>query len=642
MVKLNKKQIFLLVCDIIFIQIALIISFLIPFDNGTFPNEYLKVYGPLLIPITIIKVVIFILNKVYKKVWRYANINELMSIIQSVSASSVVFIVYMLSFRTTLSWIIVLLDWMLTVILIGGSRLVLRIWRESKTGYSNDKHTRRVLIIGAGDAGEMVLKEYIKHRELNTKIIGFIDDDLSKLNLEIHGVKVIGNRQKIPNVIEKYNIDEVVIAIPSASGLEIRKIHTLCKNNVTVRILPGVYEIINGDVRLNQIREVMIEDLLGRKPVKINMNEVAAYLTDKILLVTGGGGSIGSELCKQVAKFKPKKLVIFDISENNIYDIDLELKRIYKTLDVASVIGSISDANKLRQVFHQYCPDVVFHAAAHKHVPLMEYNPEEAVKNNILGTRNVAQVADEFGVERFVLISTDKAVNPTNIMGATKRVAEMIIQETNRQSKTKFVAVRFGNVLGSRGSVIPLFKKQIAQGGPVTVTHPEITRYFMTIPEASQLVIQAAALGNGGEVFVLDMGQAVKIMDLAKDIIKLSGLKIGKDIEIKITGLRPGEKLYEELLSDKEGTLATKHERILIAKLDEFDPNLLKQSLVQMEQTNISSIPIYLVRVLVKLVATYQPSKFWVQMEKFSPKLICSCSRFLRIFLLSLTSKLPG
>lgn len=379
---------------------------------------------------------------------------------------------------------------------------------------------------------------------------------------------------------------------------------------------------INDDVKLNQLREVQPEELLGRNPVKININEVALYLTDKTVLITGGGGSIGSELCRQVAKFNPRKLIIFDISENNIYDIDLELKRSSRNIEVVSVIGSIRDTNKLRQVFHQYRPDVVFHSAAHKHVPLMEFNPEEAVKNNIFGTRNVAKIADEFGVERFVMISTDKAVNPTNIMGATKRVAEMIIQQFDGQSKTKFVAVRFGNVLGSRGSVIPLFKKQITEGGPVTVTHPEITRYFMTIPEASQLVIQAAVLGKGGEVYVLDMGKSVKIMDLAKDMIQLSGLKIGKDIEIEITGLRPGEKLYEELLSDKEGTWATKHERILMARLDEVDANLLEQSLEQMEQAIVFSIPNYLIRVLVKLVSTYQPSRVHVDQANGEKKII--------------------
>ncbi|AZR74908.1 nucleoside-diphosphate sugar epimerase [Anoxybacter fermentans] len=600
----------LLICDIVFIQISLLLSFILRFE-GTLPNGFWKLYGPLIIPITVFKIGAFIFSNLYKKVWRYANLHELVSIIQGVTLGSVILVGYVFFFRVSFPRSIIILDWMTTIMLIGGSRFFLRIWKEYSGPVAASQNAKRVLIVGAGDAGEMVLKEYKKHKELNTRIVGFIDDDPAKLNLEIHGVRVLGNRNKIPYIIKRYNVDEVIIAIPSASGKEIREIHKLCSknNNVTVRILPGVYEIINGDVSLNQIREVQVEDLLGREPVKINMEEVAAYLTGKTVLITGGGGSIGSELCRQVARFDPEKLIIFDISENNVYDIELELKERYKHLNIIPVIGSIRDMPRLRQVFKKYRPDVVFHAAAHKHVPLMEYNPEEAVKNNIFGTRNVALAADEFGVERFVMISTDKAVNPTNVMGATKRVAEMIIQDINKRSKTKFVAVRFGNVLGSRGSVIPLFKKQIAQGGPVTVTHPEITRYFMTIPEASQLVIQAGALGQGGEVFVLDMGKPVKIIDLARDLIELSGLKVGEDIEIKITGLRPGEKLYEELLSDKEETLATKHERILIAKMDEFESKLLREALEQMEQIIASSISDYLLKTLVKLVATFKPDR---------------------------------
>ncbi|MCK4257782.1 MAG: polysaccharide biosynthesis protein [Halanaerobiales bacterium] len=592
-----------------FIQLALLFSFLLRFE-GILPTEFLKIYGPLIIPITAFKIASFVFNNLYKKVWRYANLHELVSIFQGVTLGSVLFVGYVFFFGLSFPRSIILMDWMFTIMLMGGSRFILRMWRESINLKVISSDPRKVLIIGAGDAGEMVLKEYMKHRELNTKIVGLIDDDPAKYNLEIHGVRVLGSRREIPYIIERFDVDEVIIAIPSASGKEIREIHQLCNNNdVTVRILPGVYEIITGGVSLNQIREVRVEDLLGREPVKIDMEEIAAYLTGKKVLITGGGGSIGSEICRQVAKFNPEKLIVFDISENNVYDIDLEMKDKYKHLDIVPIIGSVRDIVKLRQVFKRYKPDVVFHAAAHKHVPLMEFNSEEAVKNNIFGTRNVAMVADEYGVGRFVMISTDKAVNPTNIMGATKRVAEMIIQDMSKKSKTKFVAVRFGNVLGSRGSVIPLFKKQIAQGGPVTVTHPEINRFFMTIPEASQLVIQAGALGNGGEVFVLDMGKPVKIIDLAKDIIELSGLKVDEDIEIKITGLRPGEKLYEELLSDKEGTVATKHERILIAKLDEFDFILLKKSLEQMEQAVNSSFPKYLVQTLVKLVATFKPSK---------------------------------
>lgn len=570
----------------------------------------MSLYGALIAPITGIKIGAFIFSNLYKKVWRYANLYELIAIIRGVTISTVIFSGYVFFFSLNFPRSIAILDWMISIFLIGGSRFVVRMWKEYRSSSILQKDARKVLIVGAGDAGEMVLKEYKKHKELNTYIVGFIDDDPAKSNLLIHDVRVLGNRSKISQVIQRHAVDEVVIAIPSASGKEIREIHKFCgSNNVTVRILPGVFEIINGDVSLNQIREVQVEDLLGRQPVKINMEEIAAYLTGKTVLITGGGGSIGSELCRQVAKFNPNKLVIFDINENNVYDIDLELKDRYKSLDIIPIIGSIRDLSKLKDVFDRFRPDVVFHAAAHKHVPLMEHNSEEAVKNNIFGTRNVATVADEFSVERFVMISTDKAVNPTNIMGATKRVAEMIIQDMSKKSKTKFVAVRFGNVLGSRGSVIPLFKKQIAQGGPVTVTHPEINRFFMTIPEASQLVIQAGALGQGGEVFVLDMGKPVKIVDLAHDLIELSGLKVGEDIEIKITGLRPGEKLYEELLSNSEGTQATKHKRIYITRLEEIDSSLLKESLDQMNVFVQKSGSSHLVKSLVKLVATFKPSK---------------------------------
>lgn len=608
--KFNRKQIILLLCDIILIQIALFGSFILRFE-GKLPPNFLAVYGPLVLPILIFKIGTFLATSVYKKIWRYANVNEIIALIQGITIGSILLIGYVFFFRLSFPRSIILIDWMLTLILIGGLRFILKVRKEYQGRNRMNTGTKKVLIVGAGDAGEIVLREFMKHPELNTQIIGFVDDDPSKKKLEIHGVKVLDNRYQIPSLVSRYSIDEVVIAIPSASGREIREIHQLClKANVDVRILPGVYALIDGKISLKQIREVQVEDLLGREPVKVDMEEIAAYLTDKTILISGGAGSIGSELCRQVAKFNPKRLIIFDICENDVYDIDLELKEMFKNLDITPIIGSIREINKLRQVFQEYHPNVVFHAAAHKHVPLMEYNPAEAIKNNIFGTQNIARIADAFGVERFVMISTDKAVNPTNIMGATKRVAEMIIQDIAKRSNTKFVAVRFGNVLGSRGSVIPLFKKQILKGGPITVTHPDITRFFMTIPEASQLVIQAGAFGKGGEVFVLDMGNPVKIVDLAKDLIELSGLKVGEDIEIQITGLRPGEKLYEELLTAKEGTVTTKHSRIMIAKMDDFNPRLLHDVLEQMKQMiDNGTLPGHLIRSLVTLVATYKPSK---------------------------------
>ncbi|WP_342455756.1 polysaccharide biosynthesis protein [Caloramator sp. Dgby_cultured_2] len=429
-----------------------------------------------------------------------------------------------------------------------------------------------MLIFGAGDAGAIVAKEMKKHPELGYIPVAFVDDDKSKKGKYIQGIPIVGDRNDLEDIVEEMAIDEILIAIPSADKEERAEIIRLCsQTGCKLKTLPGIYELIGGKVTISQIRDVEIEDLLGREPVELNIDEIADYLKDKVVLVTGGGGSIGSELCRQIARFNPKKLLILDIYENGAYNLSMELKSQYKDLDQEVIIASIRERERLREIFKKYRPNVVFHAAAHKHVPLMEANPKEAIKNNILGTLNVVKCADEFGVEKFVLISTDKAVNPTNIMGATKRFAEMIIQAYDKVSKTEYVAVRFGNVLGSSGSVIPLFKEQIKKGGPVTVTHPEINRYFMTIPEAAQLVIQAGAMAEGGEIFVLDMGKPVKIVDLARQLIRLSGFEPDKDIKIEFTGLRPGEKLYEELLMNEEGLKKTKHKKIFIGKPGEFD-----------------------------------------------------------------------
>ena len=431
----------------------------------------------------------------------------------------------------------------------------------------------------------------------------------------------MGKSEKIPQLIEEYSVDEVIIAVPSAEGRTIKRFYELSnKKDVKVKIVPGVYEILKGDVSLNQIREVKVEDLLRRDQVDLITNEISAYLEEKTILVSGGGGSIGSEICRQVAKFNPQKIIILDINENTTYFLERDLKNKYPDLDLFSIIGSIRDKNKLQKVFREYSPDVVFHAAAHKHVPLMETSPEEAVKNNILGTRNLAETAAEFEIDRFVLISTDKAVNPTNVMGASKRAAEMVVQTINKKSQTRFMAVRFGNVLGSQGSVIPLFKKQIANGGPLTVTHKDITRYFMTIPEASQLVIQAGALGQGGEVFVLDMGEPVKIMELAEDLISLSGLTPYEDIDIDVIGLRPGEKLYEELLCDTEDNIATKHERIFINNLGSVDQEFLDQHLARLEKLAVKASGPEIVSALVDLVDTYQPRRDNVKKIDFKNK----------------------
>jgi len=458
---------------------------------------------------------------------------------------------------------------MLQIGLIALSRVLMRIYytRNRMQSDLNSSKVRRVMVVGAGDAGAMVIKELKRHPELNLKPVAVIDDNVDKHHSKIMGVPIVGSRSKIEETTRKLNIDEIIVAIPSASKALLKDILNECKKTkCKLKTLPGMYELIDGKVTIQQIRDVQIEDLLGREPVVIDLDEVCGYLSDQVVLVTGGGGSIGSELCRQIARFAPKKLLILDIYENNAYELEQELKRKYPLLDLEVLIASVRERERMEAIFREYRPSVVFHAAAHKHVPLMEHNPTEAIKNNVFGTLNVAECADKYGSKRFVLISTDKAVNPTNIMGATKRIAEMIIQGMDRISKTEYVAVRFGNVLGSSGSVIPLFKKQIAEGGPVTVTHPEITRFFMTIPEAVQLVLQAGSMAKGGEIFILDMGEPVKIVDLARDLIRLSGFEPDVDIEIKFTGLRPGEKLYEELLMAEEGLTATKHKKIYIGK----------------------------------------------------------------------------
>jgi FlaA1/EpsC-like NDP-sugar epimerase len=463
-----------------------------------------------------------------------------------------------------------------------------------------------VMIIGGGSAGAMVIQELLRNPQIERFPVAVIDDDPSKYKRKIHDTPVLGTRNDIQKIAEENKIDEIIIAMPSASKQEIREIVNICKQTkCKLKTLPGVYELIDGKVDI-KIRDVDIEDLLGREPISVNLNEVSGYICNEVILVTGGGGSIGSELCRQIAKFNPKKLLILDIYENNAYDVQNELLRKHKDLDLEVLIASVRDEGRIEQIFKQYRPAVVFHAAAHKHVPLMEANPTEAVKNNILGTLNVVRMADKYNAKRFVLISTDKAVNPTNIMGASKRVAEMIIQSIDKQSNTEFVAVRFGNVLGSNGSVIPLFRKQIEEGGPVTVTHPEVIRYFMTIPEAVQLVIEAGAMAEGGEIFILDMGQPVKIIDLAKDLIRLSGFEPNVDIKIEFIGLRPGEKLYEELLLAEEGITATKHEKIFIGKPVHIDIGHLTKELMALDSILISGTKEMIEPIIKKLVPSYK------------------------------------
>ncbi len=472
------------------------------------------------------------------------------------------------------------------------------------------KSPKKVLIVGAGEAGVMVIEEMERHPELNYKPIGFIDDDPEKQGRHINGIKVLGTRDDLPAIIDERVVDEVLIAIPSAEGGVVRSTINLCeKSRTSFKIIPCLWEIIEGDISINQIRSVCAEDLLGRETVEIDRGHIENFIEDKRVMVTGGGGSIGSELCRQIAQYHPKSLIIFSRGENSLYDIGVELSHNFPKLAIELVVGNVEDKKKVDRCINENPPEIIFHAAAHKHVPLMEQNPEEAIKTNVFGTKNLAESAMNCDVERFILISTDKAINPTSVMGTSKRIAEMIVQHfSGIQNQTMFMAVRFGNVLGSRGSVVPLFKKQIEYGGPVTVTHPEVTRYFMTIPEAVQLIMQAVSMGGGGEVFVLDMGNPIKMLDLARNLIVLSGFVPDKDIDIMFTGLRAGEKLYEEPLSKQENVGATRMDRIYVADLKKVDDGFEKD-LEDLQQIILRYDSEELIRKLKEIVPTYAPNR---------------------------------
>ncbi len=566
--KSYNRKIFLLALDIILFNIGTYLALFFRFD-GVIPPHYLNIFVHTFILITLAKLFINQIFGLYTSLWTYASIDELIQIFFAIAIGSIIEGIFGLAAQMALPRSVYVIAFALNLILIGGSRLSYRILRRFKNMVDDGNTDKiKVMIIGAGKAGSMVIREMKSHNDLIYIPSIVVDDDRRKHRSKIHGVPVKGDRYKILELVERYGINEIIIAIPSAPKQIKSEILTICKQTkCRLKTLPGVYELINEDVSFKKVRDVNIEDLLGREEVKLNMDEISTYIKGEIILVTGGGGSIGSELCRQIARFEPQKLLILDIYENNAYDLQNELKYMYRDkLDFEVIIASVRDKVRLQEIFKKYKPSVVFHAAAHKHVPLMELNAQEAIKNNVFGTLNVAQCSDEFGVKRFVMISTDKAVNPTNVMGATKRLAEMIIQSIDKHSETEFVAVRFGNVLGSNGSVIPLFKRQIEQGGPVTVTHRNITRYFMTIPEAARLVIQAGAMAQGGEIFILDMGESVKIAELARDLIRLSGYIPDVDISIEYTGLRPGEKLYEELLLAEEGIKTTKHEHIFVGQ----------------------------------------------------------------------------
>ena len=610
-IQLLVRRIFLVITDIILINGSVFLSLIMRFEINiaSVPEEYIQKYIVNVIPFTIVTLIIFWCFRMYHSLWQYASIAELYKIVEACVVAELAH----LCVTSFMGWMLprscYFTSGVFLIVAMSASRFMYRLLRQLINEYRHTSEQVKIMIIGAGEATSVLMREISNSRYLdNSKVVCIIDDDLGKVGKYIRGVKIVGTRDHIKEYARYYDIDEIIFAIPSASTKDKREILNICKEtSCNLKILPGVYQMVDGEINIKDLRNVDVLDLLGRDPVKVDIESIMGYVKDKTVLVTGGGGSIGSELCRQLVSHKPKCLVIFDIYENNAYDIQQEIKIKYPDANVVTLIGSIRNTSRLESVFEQYKPDIVYHAAAHKHVPLMEVSPNEAIKNNVVGTWNVAKMADKYGVKKFVMISTDKAVNPTNVMGATKRICEMIIQSFNEKSKTDFVAVRFGNVLGSNGSVIPLFKRQIEAGGPVTVTHPDIIRYFMTIPEAVSLVLQAGAYAKGGEIFILDMGEPVKIDDLAKNLIRLSGYTLGVDMEIKYTGLRPGEKLYEELLMNEEGMQDTDNKLIHIGRPIEFDKEHFYEKLEELKEMAYAEDSADIRKKIMEVVDTYHP-----------------------------------
>ena len=604
------RQTILIVIDAISVILALYGSLVLRF-NGLIEKQYLHHANALVIIVVALSVIIFSLNRLYHSLWQFASVIELKNILIATLLSSFVNIALFEVTGNKLPRSCYIIYFLLLTMFVGGSRFSYRLIRLIKKDFptKEKRELEKVMIVGAGEAGEKIYREIYTSQNIYKEVVCFIDDDKTKIGRRIHDVLIYGGRHDIQEACDKYKIDEILVAMPSIDQKEMAEILNICKDTkCKIKKLPGIYQMVNGDVHLSDFKEVEVQDLLGRDPIEVNLSEIMGYVTNQVVMVTGGGGSIGSELCRQIAAAKPKQLIIVDIYENNAYDIQLELKHDYPNLKLETMIASVRNTDKVNDLFKKYHPDIVYHAAAHKHVPLMEDSPNEAVKNNVFGTLNVARACDQYKTKRMILISTDKAVNPTNVMGATKRMCEMIVQTINKQSQTEFVAVRFGNVLGSNGSVIPLFKKQIKAGGPVTVTHPDIIRYFMTIPEAVSLVLQAGAYAKGGEIFILDMGKPVKIADMARNLIKLSGYEPDIDIKIEYTGLRPGEKLYEELLMKEEGLQDTPNKLIHIGKPIELDEDSLFDRLNHLKDEAYKETND--IRTLIKeIVPTYQPKE---------------------------------
>lgn len=606
--KLLLRRIFLIILDCLMINVCAFMAILIRFDLSisSIPTHYLDAILAYVPWNTVITILIFYCCRLYHSLWKYASIDEVTNVmIGCILAAAAQYIgIHIMNLHVPRSYYP--LSMVFLMVGVVGTRFIYRFLRLLSNRYHGAKKSR-IMIIGAGEAANVIIREITASQYVDGTVVCIIDDNRSKVGRYIQGVKIVGTRHKIVEAARKYEITDIIIAIPTAPRKEIRSILEICKEtNCTLKILPGIYQLINEEVSVSRLRTVEIEDLLGRDPVRIDAREVSDFLRGKIVMVTGGGGSIGSELCRQIASFSPAKLIIVDIYENNAYFVQQELKNRYPKIKLEVLIASVRNTNRMDQIFDKYRPEFVYHAAAHKHVPLMEDSPNEAIKNNVGGTLKLAKAADKYGVKRFIFISTDKAVNPTNIMGASKRICEMIIQSFNRKSQTEFVAVRFGNVLGSNGSVIPLFKQQIMNGGPVTVTHPDIIRYFMTIPEAVSLVIQAGIYAHGGEIFVLDMGKPMKIDDLARNLIKLSGYTPDVDIPIVYTGLRPGEKLYEELLMGEEGLQKTENSSVFIGHPIQLDEEKFFKQLTELHHM-VENEEDHIKEKVHEIIPTYQP-----------------------------------
>ncbi|MFU0800615.1 MAG: polysaccharide biosynthesis protein [Xylanivirga thermophila] len=619
----RKRRLMMIFIDIAIINLAIGLVFFLPISHRI-PLKYMKDYFLFAAIMTAVSVISSFFMGLYENMWKYIGMIDVKKIIISNFLGFLSGILGLKLFNYFIPWRMLIYSDISAMIFMVIARLILHTYytrQDIKYRGCILNSMTNVMVIGGGDAGAMVIRELKCHPELRMNPVVIIDDDEKKHGSRIYGVPIVGGRDCIAEEVVKNTIKEIIISMPSAPKSVTREIIELCTDTrCKVKILPGVFELIDGKITINQLRDVEIEDLLGREPIEVDLDQIAGYLQHKVVMVTGGGGSIGSELCRQIGAFAPRKLIILDIYENNAYFLQQELLSSFPNLDVQVIIASVRDRQRIGDIFKWYHPEVVFHAAAHKHVPLMEENPTEAIKNNIFGTLNVAKAADYYGCKKFVLISTDKAVNPTNIMGATKRVAEMIIQSLDKKSNTTFTAVRFGNVLGSNGSVIPLFRAQIARGGPVTVTHPEITRFFMTIPEAVQLVIQAGAMAQGRELFVLDMGRPVKIDTLARNFIRLCGFEPDKDIKIVYTGLRPGEKLYEELLTSEEGLKTTRHNKIFVARMEDIEWQDFERELFKLWALLSRRGYEDVIRQMKKLVPTYRCSEHIIQDENFKVK----------------------